>query len=210
MLLAAQGSEGPGKHGINNGSGILGEKNSISGETGFAARYAGALYDIAFAEKSLDRIVDEMASLGRLITESADLRRYIATPLTDAGKAAPVIEAILAAQGFSPLLRKFVGVAIANRRLRDLPALVAGFAAYVARKRGEIIADVASAQPLSDVQRTQLRARLTESGYSNVKLTEHVDASLLGGLVLKIGSRLYDTSLKSRLQRLNYSLKGAA
>ena len=80
----------------------------------------------------------------------------------------------------------------------------------MARKRGEIVADVASAHPLSDVQRAQLRARLTESGYSNVKLNERVEPALLGGLVLKIGPRIYDTSLRSRLQRLNYSLKGAA
>jgi F-type H+-transporting ATPase subunit delta len=188
----------------------LGEKNSSSGETGFAARYAAALYELAFEEKILDQVIEEMATLGGLITQSEDLRRFIATPLTDAAKSAPVMRAILEKQGFSLTIRNFVNVVIANRRLRDLPALIAGFAAYVARKRGEIVADVASAHALSDVQRTQLRARLTESGYSNVKLIEHVDASLLGGMVLKVGTRIYDTSLRSRLQRLNYSLKGAA
>jgi len=187
----------------------LGE-TAILGETGFAARYAAALYALAFEEKRLDQVVDEMAALGRLIAESGDLRRYIGTPLTDAAKAGPVVDGILETQGFSTLVRHFVGVAVTNRRLRDLPRLVAGFAAYVARKRGEIVADIASAHPLSDVQRTQLQARLTEAGYSNVKLNEHVDVSLLGGLVLKIGPRIYDTSLRSRLQRLNYSLKGAA
>ncbi len=187
----------------------MGENTSL-GETGFAARYAAALYALAFEEKKLDQVVDEMAALARLMAESDDLRRYIGTPLTDAAKAAPVVDEILEKQGFSTLFRHFVGVAVTNRRLRDLPALAAGFAAYVARKRGEMVADVASAHPLSDVQRTQLRARLTESGYSNVKLNEHVDAALLGGLVLKIGPRIFDTSLRSRLQRLNYSLKGAA
>jgi len=96
------------------------------------------------------------------------------------------------------------------KQLRDLPRLIAGFAAYVAAKRGEIVADVTSAHALSDLQRNQLRARLTEAGYGNVKIMEHTDASLLGGMVLKIGAKLYDTSLKSRLDRLNYSLKGAA
>jgi F-type H+-transporting ATPase subunit delta len=183
---------------------------TILGETGFAARYAAALYALAFEQNSLDQIVDEMAALGRLIADSEDLRCYIGTPLTDAAKAAPVIDGILAGQGFSTLLRHFVGVAVTNRRLRHLPALIAGFAAYVARKRGEMVADIASANPLSDVQRTQLRARLTEAGYSNVKLNERVDPALLGGLILKVGPRIYDTSLRSRLQRLNYSLKGAA
>jgi F-type H+-transporting ATPase subunit delta len=116
----------------------------------------------------------------------------------------------LAAQGFSPLVLNFVNVAVANRRLRDLPALVSGFAAYVAAKRGEIVATVTTAHGLTDLQRTQLRARLTESGFGSVRLVELVDASLLGGMTLKIGAKLYDTSLKSRLSRLNYSLKGAA
>jgi F-type H+-transporting ATPase subunit delta len=116
----------------------------------------------------------------------------------------------LAAQGFSELVLNFVNVVIVNRRLHDLATLVAGFAAYVLAKRGEIVARVATPHGLSDVQRTQLRARLTEAGYGNVRLIESTDPGLLGGMVLKIGTRLYDTSLKSRLERLNYSLKGAA
>ncbi len=188
----------------------MGKKSSHAGEFGFAARYASALYALAFEEKKLDQVVDEIAALGRLIAESTDLRRFIGNPLTDAATAAPVIKSILVEQSFSELVQNFVAVVITNRRLRDLPVLVSGFAAYVARKRGEIVADVASAHALTDVQRTQLRARLTESGYSNARLIETVDPALLGGMVLKIGSRIYDTSLRSRLQRLNHSLKGAA
>jgi F-type H+-transporting ATPase subunit delta len=181
-----------------------------TGETGLSGRYAAALYALAFEQKILNDVVDQMAALGRLIQESADLRRLIETPLTDAAKAAPVLTQALAAQGFLPIIRNYVNVVIANRRLRDLPFLIAGFAAYVATKRGEIVADVTSAHALSDTQRHQLRARLTEAGYGNVHLREHTDPSLLGGLVLKIGAKLFDTSLKSRLNRLNYSLKGAA
>lgn len=151
-----------------------------------------------------------MAALGRLIGESGDLRRLIENPLTDTARAAPVLTKALTEQGFLPIIRNFVNVAITNCRLRDLPRLIAGFSAYVATKRGEIVADVTSAHALSDLQRNQLRARLTEAGYGNVKLVEHTDPSLLGGLSLKIGSKLYDTTLKSRLNRLNYSLKGAA
>ncbi len=185
-------------------------ETSISAETGLTARYATALYALAFEQNVLPEIIGQMASLGQLITESPDLARLIANPLTDAPRAAPILNKALQAQGFAPLIRNFVNVVITNRRLRDLPALIAGFASYVAAKRGEITAEVTSAHKLSDVQRTQLLARLTESGYGNVKLSEHIDPSLLGGLVLKIGSKLYDTSLKHRLTRLNYSLKGAA
>ena len=80
----------------------------------------------------------------------------------------------------------------------------------MAERRGIITAHVASAHPLSDVQRQQLRARLIEAGYGNVNIIEAVEPDLLGGLVVRIGARLYDTSLKSRLQRLQYAMKGAA
>jgi F-type H+-transporting ATPase subunit delta len=180
-----------------------------TGETGLSARYSAALYALAFEQGSLDQVVDQMESLGRLIAESDVLRQVIANPLSDSASVATVLTKALADQGFLPIIQNFVNVVITNRRLRDLPGLVAGFAAYVATKRGEIVADVTSAHGLSDLQRNQLRARLTEAGYGSVKMIEHTDASLLGGLVLKIGARLFDTSLKSRLNRLTYSLKGA-
>ncbi|HQT64990.1 MAG TPA: ATP synthase F1 subunit delta [Acidocella sp.] len=182
---------------------------STSGETGVSARYAAALYALAFEQGVLDKIVDEMASLGRLIAQSPDLSRLIRTPFTDS-QTRGVLNKALASQGFSPLVLNFVNVAVTNRRLHDLPSLVAGFAAYVAAKRGEVVANVTSVVALTDVQRTQLLARLTEAGYGSVKLFEHTDPEILGGLILKIGAKLYDTSLKSRLNRLNHSLKGAA
>ncbi len=157
----------------------------------------------------MDQVVDEIASLGRLIVESPELRRLVASPFADS-QTRVVLNDALAAQGFLPLVLNFVNVVTANRRLHDLPGLIAGFAAYVAAKRGEVVARVATVSGLTDLQRTQLRARLTEAGYGNVRLIESTDPALLGGMTLKIGTRLYDTSLKSRLERLNYSLKGAA
>ncbi len=181
-----------------------------TGETGLSARYSAALYALAFDQNILPEVIGQMADLGRLIAQSAELKRLLGNPLTDAARIAPALSQALAEQGFLPIIRNFVNVVIANRRLAALPALVNGFAAYVAAKRGEAVATVTSAQPLSDVQRAQLTARLTEAGYGNVKLIEQTDASLLGGMVLQIGAKLFDTSLKSRLNRLNYSLKGAA
>lgn len=181
-----------------------------TGETGLTARYATALYATALERGALDEVVEQMAALGRLIREQADLRALLGNPLLDSQKTAPVLARALEAQGFSPLVRNFVLVAAQHRRLRDLPRLVDGFAAYVAAKRGEIVAEVTTAHQLTDLQRAQLHARLTEAGHRNARLVERQDASLLGGMIVKIGSKLYDTSLKSRLQRLNYSLKGAA
>jgi len=151
-----------------------------TGETGLTARYASALYALAFEQNALNEVVEQMEALGRLIASSAPLKHLLANPLTDTAKARPALNEALMAEGFGPLVRNFVNVAVANRRLRDLPVLIAGF------------------------------ARLAEAGYGNVRLVEHTDPSLLGGLVLKVGAKIFDTSLKSRLNRLNYSLKGAA
>jgi len=180
-----------------------------SGQTPLSARYAAALYALADERNALNETVEEMAELGRLIRESAVISRLLNSHGLNTRQVQSALGGALQGQGFSDLVCNFVGVIVANRRLRDLPALVAGFAAYAAEKRGEVVASVSSAHPLTDLQRIQLRARLGQSGYGSVRLDEAVDPSLLGGLVLKIGPKLYDTSLKSRLQRLQFALKGA-
>jgi len=183
---------------------------TLAGSGGLEHRYASALYAFAEETGALDQVAGEIESLGKLIEESADFRRLIETPLIDAAQQRKAALAALEAQGFSTAVRNFVGVVAANRRLSALPRFVSAFAALLAARRGVVTAEVATAHPLTDLQRTQLSARLTEAGYPNVRLAERVDPSLLGGLVLKIGARLYDTSLRSRLQRLTYAMKGAA
>ncbi len=158
----------------------------------------------------MDRTIEEMDALGRLIDESADFRAFLGNPMVDAQEGTKAVRAALASQGFSTLLQDFVGVTSHNRRLFFLRTIVKAFAALVDKKRGVVRAEVVSAHPLTDVQSTQLRARLTELGYGRVQIEEAVDPSILGGLIVKLGARLYDTSLKSRLQRLQYAMKGAA
>jgi F-type H+-transporting ATPase subunit delta len=184
--------------------------STTSSGGGLVDRYAAALYDHADEQGALDSVVSEMTSLGQLIDQSADFRRLLASPLIDIAQSRAAAEAVLAQQGFGKIVRDFTGVIANNRRLSALRAIVGAFATLVAAKRGVITAHVASAHPLSDVQRGQLRARLIEAGYGNVNIDEQVDPGLLGGLVVRIGARLYDTSLKSRLQRLQYAMKGAA
>lgn len=183
---------------------------TIASRGGLADRYAAALYAHAEDQGALDAVVTEMEALGRLIKESADLRRLLESPLIDVSQQQKAALAVLEHQGFGKPVRDFVGVVAANRRLNALAAIARAFATLVADRRGIITAHVASAQPLSDVQRQQLRARLIEAGYGNVNIHESVDADLLGGLTVRVGARLYDTSLKSRLQRLQYAMKGAA
>jgi F-type H+-transporting ATPase subunit delta len=182
----------------------------ISSGGGLEDRYAAALYSHAEDLRALDSVVEQMDTLGRLIDASADFRRLLASPLIDIHQARRAALAVLESEGFGKPVRDLVGVVASNRRLRALRAIVAAFATLVADKRGIITAHVASAHALDDVQRQQLRARLIEAGYGNVNIHESVEPDLLGGLVVRIGARLYDTSLKSRLQRLQYAMKGAA
>jgi F-type H+-transporting ATPase subunit delta len=183
---------------------------TIASGGGLADRYAAALYAHAEDQRTLDTVVSEMEALGRLIDASPDFRRLLESPLIDVNQSTKAALAVLQQEGFGKPVHDFVGVIAANRRLRNLPEIVAAFARLVAERRGIVTAHVASAHPLNDVQRQQLRARLIEAGYGNVNIHESVEPDLLGGLVVRVGARLYDSSLKSRLQRLQYAMKGAA
>jgi F-type H+-transporting ATPase subunit delta len=184
--------------------------STISHGGGLVDRYATALYSLADDEQALDQTVDQMQALGRLIDQSPDLRRLLESPLIDVAQSVAAIRQVLEGQGFAPRIVKFVGVIAVNRRLSRLRAIVSAFAALVATRRGVITAHVTTAHPLATVQRESLRARLIEAGYGQVNIEEQVDASLLGGLTVRIGARLFDSSIKSRLQRLQYAMKGAA
>ncbi len=184
--------------------------SSVSSGGGLADRYATALYAHASDEGVLDQVVGEVDQLGKLIDASADLRRLLDSPLIDVQTAEKALRAAMESQGFGKIVCDFASVVVANRRMRALRGIIAAFAALVAEKRGVVVANVESAHPLTDIQEQALRARLIEAGYGNVDIIKKVDPSLLGGLVVKIGARLFDSSLKSRLQRLQYAMKGAA
>ena len=186
-----------------------GSSTTSSGQI-LAGRYAAALYDLAQEQGALDRTTEEMDALGRLIDESDPFRTFLGNPLIDASEGTKALRAVLQEQGFGKLVQDFAGVLSDNRRRFMLRSVVTAYARIVDEKRGVVRAEVISAHPLTDVQREQLRARLIEAGYGNVNIDERVDPDLLGGLVVRIGARLYDTSLKSRLQRLQYAMKGAA
>lgn len=193
---------------ISSGTGSTGPTISTGG--GLTDRYAAALYAHASDQHQLDLVVEQMDAFGRLIDTSDDLKRLLRSPLIDVNTSLKALRAALEAQGFGKIVLDLVGVVVSNRRMSALRGIVAAFAALVAEKRGVVVAQVESAHPLTDVQEQQLRARLIEAGYGNVNIVKKVDPALLGGLVVRIGARLFDSSLKSRLQRLQYAMKGAA
>lgn len=184
---------------------------STTATTGVAGRYASALFELADNAKALDSVAQDLDTFRRLLAESADLRRLIASPVIGRESQGKALLAVLDAAGIRGLTRSFIGTVAANGRARELPAMAAGFLAELARRRGETTATVTSAVPLTPAQMQQLTDTLRSVlGSAKVSVDARVDADILGGLVVKVGSRLFDSSIRSKLQRLQLAMKGVA
>lgn len=179
--------------------------------TGVAGRYASALFELADNAKSLDQVAQDLATFRKLVAESTDLARLIASPVIPRALQGKALLAVLDAAGISGLTRNFVGTVAANGRARDLPAMASAFLAELAARRGETTATVTSAVPLSPAQIQQLTDSLRSVlGSNKVSIDARVEPDILGGLVVKVGSRLFDSSVRSKLQRLQLAMKGVA
>ena len=179
--------------------------------TGVAGRYASALFELADGSKSLDQVAQDLATFRKMVAESTDLARLIASPVIPRALQSKALLAVLDAAGISGLTRNFVGTVAANGRARDLPTMAAAFLAELASRRGETTATVTSAVPLSPAQLQQLSDSLRSVlGSNKVSIDARVEPDILGGLVVKVGSRLFDSSVRSKLQRLQLAMKGVA
>jgi len=179
--------------------------------TGVAGRYASALFELADGSKSLDQVAQDLATFRKMVAESTDLSRLIASPVIPRALQGKALLAVLDAAEVSSLTRNFVGTVAANGRARDLPAMAAAFLAELAARRGETTATVTSAVPLSPAQLQQLSDALRSVlGSNKVSIDARVEPDILGGLVVKVGSRLFDSSVRSKLQRLQLAMKGVA
>ena len=211
-LSAGSGDLGPNLQSqgpiTNNNEGAFPVTSATQGSTGLAERYAGALFDLAEADRALDQVNGELQALAGLIRGSKDLERVIRSPVISRDEQRKAIDAILERQGASPLVRRFVGLVAHNRRLFALPDIIAAFGQRLTRSRGETSADVVSAQPLTQDQLAAIGGALKEVVGSQVVLSTRTDPSLLGGLVVKLGSRMIDSSLKTKLLRLSFAIKG--
>lgn len=179
-----------------------------TGVSELASRYASALFDLADGQQALDQTAQDLMSVKALLAESADLRRLIGSPLLARNEQERAMEAVLVAAGIGELVRKFVGLVARNRRLFTLPGMIDGYLAQLARRRGEVTARITVARPLTDVQWNQLAAALNQSEGGNVKLNVWVDPSLIGGMIVKIGSRMVDSSVRTKLNKLQIAMKG--
>lgn len=182
--------------------------SSGSGLQTLAGRYAQAWFDLAVEQKALPAAETDAATLTAALDESEDLRRFVRSPLLSRADQGRALDALAAPLKLSPLTKNMLGVLTGNRRLFVLRDVVAALQALAAASRGETRAYVTAAQPLSDAQRKALRASLKASTGATVTLDEAVDPALLGGLVVKVGSRMMDGSLRSKLARLELAMKG--
>lgn len=181
-----------------------------SGLSGLAGRYAAALYDIADTDGRLDVVAEDLRSLRRMTDDSADLRRLIRSPVVDRVEQAKAMRAVLAAAGANELTQRFIGVVAENRRLFALPAIIAAYLRRLADRRGEVVAQVTSAKPLSQAQVDKVTEQLRGSLGAKVVVDLKVDAGLIGGLVVQVGSKLIDDSLRTKLARLQLAMKGVS
>jgi len=184
---------------------LAGEDTGLSGLGG---RYALALLDLADEKKQLDQVADDLRHLKALLEESADLRRLVRSPLYSREQQAAAISAVVERVGVTELTRRFVLVVTHNRRLFALSSMINGYLAELARRRGEIQAEVTSARTLSASQIQALEETLRGILGGKVEVDVTVDPSLIGGLIVKVGSQMIDNSLRSKLQRLQLAMKG--
>ena len=175
---------------------------------GLAARYAAALFELADAQKAIDRVAGDLADLKAMIAGSEALRSLIRSPILSRDEQGRAMAALLQQAGASDLVRKFVGLVARNRRLFALSQMIEEFLAELARRRGEIRAQVTAAQPLSDQQQAALSEAIRKVVGGKVAVDVKVDPALIGGMIVKVGSRMVDSSLKSKLQRLQLAMKG--
>jgi len=173
-----------------------------------AARYAGALYELAESQSALDTVANDLRALKAMLAASEDLRRLVRSPAVSRSDQGRAIAALAQSAHLSDLTSRFLGLAAKNRRLMILGAVIDAYLGRLAARRGEKTAHVAAAAPLSAAQIASLTAALRAVFGGSVAVDTVVDPSLLGGLVVKVDSQLFDSSLRTKLQHLKLAMKG--
>jgi F-type H+-transporting ATPase subunit delta len=180
---------------------------SSSPISGVAERYAGSLFELALQANSVAKVEADLGRFEALLDGSEDLRRLIGSPVFSAEDQTKAIAAVADKARIGGLAGNFLRVVASNRRLFAMPGMIRAFRRIAAEHRGEASAEVTSAHPLTAAQQAELKAALKDVVGKDVAIAATVDPSLLGGLVVKVGSRQIDTSLKTKLNSLKLALK---
>jgi F-type H+-transporting ATPase subunit delta len=186
---------------------VAGEDPLISG---MAGRYAGALFELALDNKAADAVRTDLDDFDRLLNESADLVRLVRSPVFDADQQLKALSVILDRAGISGLAANFLRVVASNRRLFAVREMIRAYRALVARHRGEVSAQITVAEPLNDNNVNALKDALkTVTGGKDIDLNVKVDPAIIGGLIVKVGSRMVDSSLRTKLNAIKFAMKEA-
>ncbi|TMJ17154.1 MAG: F0F1 ATP synthase subunit delta [Alphaproteobacteria bacterium] len=183
-------------------------ENSGGIQASLAGRYATALFELARDERQLEAVGTSLAALREGLRESADLRELTTSPLIGREDALRTVKAVAASMGLDPITSNFLGVLAQNRRLGQLGNIIRFFNLLAADHRGETTAEVVSARPLSDDQVEALKTNLKSRVGRDVAVDLTVDPTILGGLVVKIGSQQIDGSIRTKLNTLAHAMKG--
>ena len=177
--------------------------------SGVAGRYATALFDLARDEKSIDSVKADLDKFAVLLADSSDLERLVRSPVFTADVQGKALAAILAKAGIGGITANFLQVLTANRRLFAVNDVIRAFRTLVAKFRGEATAEVTVAEQLSDKNLDALKAALKSVSGKDVDLNVNVDPSIIGGLIVKLGSRMVDSSLRTKLNSIKHAMKEA-
>ena len=182
-----------------------------SSAKGLAGRYAGALYALAEESGKIDAVVKDMNGVAELVSANQDMRMLVESPAITWAEQTKAVTAVLEKGGADALTVKFVGTVASNGRLHALSRIISAFLAEHARRRGEVSAEVISAVEMDDARRARVEQAVSKlAGSDKLSLSMRVDPSLIGGLVVRIGSRMIDTSIRTKLNRLETAMKGMA
>ncbi|WP_412504690.1 F0F1 ATP synthase subunit delta [Roseovarius sp. SYSU LYC5161] len=183
----------------------MSEPASIS--SGIAERYATAVFELCRDDQSLTDLESNLADLSEALDQSEDLRALISSPVVTRAEQGDAIAAIGEKMGLTPVLRNTLGLMASKRRLFVLPQLIRQLNAMIADHKGEVTADVISAKSLTKAQSEKLAKTLKKRFGKEIKINAAVDEGLIGGLVVKVGSKMIDTSIRSRLDSLQHAMK---
>jgi F-type H+-transporting ATPase subunit delta len=185
---------------------VAAEDPSVSGVSG---RYATALFELARDEKSVDAVKADLDQFDAMLAESADLKRLVRSPVFSSDAQSKALAAVLDRAGISGISANFLRVLTVNRRLFAVSDVIRAFRALVAKFKGEATADVTVAEALSDKNLDTLKSALKSVTGKDVALNVNVDPSIIGGLVVKLGSRMVDSSLRTKLNSIKHAMKEA-
>ena len=175
-----------------------------------AGRYAGALFELALDNKAVDAVKKDLDSFDALVSSSADLNRLIRSPAFDADEQLKALSAILAKAGITGLAANFLRVITTNRRLFAVRDMIRAYRALVARHKGEVTAQVTVAEKLNDKNLDALKSALKlVTGGKDIDLDIKIEPAIIGGLIVKVGSRMVDSSLRTKLNSIKLAMKEA-